>query len=202
MGTDADLSGRARIRNAALEAFAEVGDAASIREIARRAGCSPALVQHHFGTKDALREACDDHVLSYVREQVTAGVDHLGIGDPQYVAEVYRSAPMIIAYLNRRLVENTPEAQWIFDALVAITEPYLRPEAETPIRDRAAVLVAMKLGLMLLRPHLDRALGLASSDPAGNPRISAAQRDLLDPGLAAPEVMAAAREATRTEVSA
>ncbi len=202
MVTNTDLTGRARIRDAALAAFAEQGDAASIRDIARRADCSPALVQHHFGTKDRLREACDDHVLAYFRQQVAAGVDELRIADPEYVAEVYRTAPVVIGYLNRRLIENSPKAQWIFDSLVEITEPYLRPDAPAPVRDRAAVLVAMKLGLLLLRPHLDRTLGLSASDPSADPRISAAQLDLLDPDLAAPEVMAAARRATRTEARA
>ncbi len=198
----ADLTGRAKIRNAALAAFAEEGDGASVRQIARRAGVSPALVQHHFGTKDGLREACDDFVLAYFREQVTTGVDELGIADPEYIAEVYRSAPVVIGYLNRRLIENTPKAQWIFDSLVEITVPYLDADAASPPLDRAAVLVAMKLGVLLLRPHVDRVLGLGASDPAGNPRISAAQLDLLNPDLTSPEVMAAARKATRTEASA
>ncbi len=199
MRTSADLTGRARIRDAALAAFAEEGDAASIRGIARRAGCSPALVQHHFGTKDGLRNACDDYVVAYFREQVEAGVDELGLADPDYIADVYRTAPVVIGYLNRCLVENSPKAQWFFDSLVDITEPYLRPDATSPVRDRAAVLVAMKLGLQLLRPHIDRTLGLVGSHSAGNPRISAAQLDLLDPGLAPPAVMDAARKATRDQ---
>jgi len=199
--THEDLTARARIRDAALAAFAEDGDAASIRGIARRAGCSPALVQHHFGTKDALRAACDDYVVAYFREQVEAGVDQLALADPDYVAEVYRSAPIVIGYLNRCLVENAPKSQWIFDSLVDLTEPYLSADAASPARDRAAVLVAMKLGVLLLRPHVERALALPASDPAGNPRISAAQLDLLNPNLAPPEVMEAARWATRTETT-
>ena len=153
MALPEDLTGRARIRDAALSAFAEDGDAASIRGIAKRAGCSPALVQHHFGTKDGLRSACDDYIVAYFREQVEAGIDNLGITDPDYLAEVYRSAPIVIGYLNRCLVENTPKAQRIFDSLVELTEPYLRTDAASAVRDRAAVLVAMKLGLLLLRPH-------------------------------------------------
>jgi len=193
-----DLTGRARIRDAALSAFAEDGDAASIRGIAKRAGCSPALVQHHFGTKDGLRSACDDYIVAYFREQVEAGIDNLGITDPDYLAEVYRSAPIVIGYLNRCLVENTPKAQRIFDSLVELTEPYLRTDAASAVRDRAAVLVAMKLGLLLLRPHVERALGEPAS-LGSSPRISAAQLDLLDPNLAPAEVMEAARRATRTE---
>lgn len=194
-----ELTGRARIRDAALAAFAEDGDAASIRTIAKRARCSPALIQHHFGTKEGLRDACDDYVVAYVRERVTAGVDNLGLADPAFGAEVFRSAPPVIGYLSRCLVANTPKAQWFFDSLVAITEPYLRSDAATPARDRAAVLVAMKLGLLLLRPHVDRALGSFSADAVLHPRIGAAQLDLLDPHLASAEVMAAARTATGTE---
>jgi AcrR family transcriptional regulator len=197
-----DLTGRARIRNAALAAFAEEGDAASIRGIAQRAGCSPALVQHHYGTKEGLREACDEHVMEYFREQVAAGVDELRIADPGYLAEVYRSAPVVIGYLIRRLVENSPKAQWLFDSLVDVTEPYLGAGAASPVRDRAAVLVAMKLGLLLLRPYLNRSLGLPESDRTGEPRISAAQLDLFAADLAPAEVMAAARRAIRTEASA
>ena len=198
MGTQQDLPGRTRILQAALAAFAEQGDAASIRRIAAAARVSPALIQHHFGTKEDLRTACDEYVLGYFQEHVTKGLDDLGFADPAYLAEVYRSAPVVVGYLNRLLMENTPHAQLVFDALVALTEPYLPAEAASPVRDRAAVLVAMKLGLLLLRPQVQRALGLAGDHPA-NPRISAAQLDLLNPDLASPEVMAAARRAARTE---
>lgn len=61
-------TGRDRIVQAALREFADSGfDGASIRGIASRAGVSPALVQHHFGTKARLREECDQYVLAGVR---------------------------------------------------------------------------------------------------------------------------------------
>ncbi|MCW5953714.1 MAG: helix-turn-helix transcriptional regulator [Propionibacteriaceae bacterium] len=197
-----DLTGRARILRAALAAFAEQGDAASIRQIASRAEVSPALIQHHFGTKDELRTACDEHVLAYFQEHVSKGLDDLGFAEPEYLAEVYRTAPVVVAYLNRQLVEDTPGAQWVFEALVNLTERYLPAEAASPVRDRAAVLVAMKLGLLLLRPLVERVLGLAATQPAGNPRISAAQLDLLNPDLTSGEVMAAARRAAGMEATA
>ncbi|MGI5159051.1 TetR/AcrR family transcriptional regulator [Microbispora sp. CA-102843] len=65
---------RASIRDAAMTLFAEQGvKATTIRGIAEAAKVSPGLVQHHFGTKEALRQACDEYVLSYLREQVTVG---------------------------------------------------------------------------------------------------------------------------------
>ncbi|MDN5559804.1 MAG: TetR/AcrR family transcriptional regulator, partial [Ruaniaceae bacterium] len=46
-----DLTAAARIRDAAIDVFGRRGfEAASIREIAREAGVSPALVMHHYGS--------------------------------------------------------------------------------------------------------------------------------------------------------
>src|SRR5437867_3678661 len=47
-----DLTGAARIRDAALRQFAARGvAAASIRHVAKAAGVSPGLVQHHFRSR-------------------------------------------------------------------------------------------------------------------------------------------------------
>lgn len=60
-----DLTARARIRDAAIQLFAERGiEDVTIRDIASAAGVSSGLVRHHFGSKDDLRAACDSHVLS------------------------------------------------------------------------------------------------------------------------------------------
>jgi len=63
-----DLTGRARLRRAALELFAERGfEATSTRAVAARAGLSPALVTRHFGSRDGLRAAVDADVLERIR---------------------------------------------------------------------------------------------------------------------------------------
>jgi TetR/AcrR family transcriptional regulator, regulator of cefoperazone and chloramphenicol sensitivity len=59
-----DLTARARIREAALTHFASEGyERATIRGIAQTAGVSPGLLRHHYGSKEALREACDAYVF-------------------------------------------------------------------------------------------------------------------------------------------
>src|SRR5437870_1488254 len=59
-----DLTSAARIRNAALQAFAAQGVAGtSIRDVAKAAAVSPGLVQHHFRSKAGLRRAVDDFVV-------------------------------------------------------------------------------------------------------------------------------------------
>jgi AcrR family transcriptional regulator len=58
-----DLTARARIRDAAIDAFAATGFDATVRQIANRAGVSAGLITHHFGSKDTLRAECDAEVL-------------------------------------------------------------------------------------------------------------------------------------------
>src|SRR4051794_25431792 len=102
-----DLTARARIREAAMAEFAARGvTGATIRGIAEQAGVSPALVQHHFGTKDGLRTACDAYVLDYLRTQVGEGIDRGQIGEVDFVAAVHRSAPPVMRYLARALVDG------------------------------------------------------------------------------------------------
>jgi TetR/AcrR family transcriptional regulator, regulator of cefoperazone and chloramphenicol sensitivity len=59
-----DRTARAAIRDEALRLFADHGpDGVTVRQIAAAAGVSPGLVLHHFGSKEGLRRAVDEHVL-------------------------------------------------------------------------------------------------------------------------------------------
>jgi AcrR family transcriptional regulator len=69
-----DFTARARIRDAAIDCFAATGFGATVRQIAARAGVSPGLVTHHFGSKDALRAECDAEVLRRVLELKEDGI--------------------------------------------------------------------------------------------------------------------------------
>jgi AcrR family transcriptional regulator len=180
-----DLTARARIRDAALAEFSARGIAgATIRGIAERAGVSPALVQHHFGTKDGLRAACDAFVLDYMRAGVDEGIARDRIADPAFIAATHRSAPPVLGYLARALVDGSPAAATVFDELVAITEQYLEGiPAETDAHTRAVVLTAMRLGLTVLRDHVTRALGTELHSPAGSARVGRATLDLIAPQL-------------------
>ena len=74
-----DLTARARIREAALEHFAHEGyERATIRAIALTAGVSPGLLRHHYGSKDALRVACDDYVFEKLHRVNTLVLEDSG----------------------------------------------------------------------------------------------------------------------------
>jgi AcrR family transcriptional regulator len=197
-----DLTGRARVRDAALEEFAAHGvRGATIRGIAARAGVSPALVQHHFGTKERLRRACDEHVLGYIRGEATAALEQDAMADPAYLTEALRAAPRIQRYLARALVDGSSDAATLFDELVTMTEQSLAdpPGAVSTARDRAMVLTAMRLGPIVLHEHMTRALGEDSLGSAAATRIGRANLDLLNPALLPAELTEQARAALAEE---
>jgi AcrR family transcriptional regulator len=70
---------RARVLEAAQEAFAAEGLAVPLDEIARRAGVGAGTVHRHFPTKEALFEAV---MLSRVQEYVTAARELATAQDP------------------------------------------------------------------------------------------------------------------------
>jgi AcrR family transcriptional regulator len=105
-----DLTAYARIRNAALELFAARGVAATtIRDVARAAGVSPGLVQHHFGTKAGLRKAVDEFVVADALATITDLPDLLEERTAEFAArmgEVVRERPQSMLYMARSASEG------------------------------------------------------------------------------------------------
>lgn len=129
---DEDLTALARIRRAALASFGERGfEATSIRSIARRAGVSAGLVQHHFKTKDGLRRAVNRSVIDLVRRSVvpvTPGLAPSELMDEigRAISDPIRSNPHLAPYLRRLFVESDAMALEMFDALMDATSQQLR----------------------------------------------------------------------------
>lgn len=181
-----DLTARARIRDAALEHFATCGfERATIRGIARAAGVSPGLVRHHFGSKDDLRKACDDHALSALRGYVSQTVTDEGLNDPRTLGEAWTPLHPLRRYLARALIDGSEAAGQIFDEMVAMTEQTLRqtdkhrpdpPAAD--LKTRASIMVAMALGIPAFREHIARNIGADIFSPEGDRRISLALLDI------------------------
>lgn len=179
-----DLTAKARIRDAAVLRFAADGFGASVRAIAADAGVSPALVIHHFGSKQTLRQACDEHVLATTREMKHDTIDEVSSGRSilHRFAEVDEAAPLL-AYILRSLQHGGPLAKAFVDQMVADAVEYttagVRAGLIRPIRDeeaRARFLILSSLGALLLQVTLD---------PPQDPHdVSALTRDFLATGYA------------------
>jgi TetR/AcrR family transcriptional regulator, regulator of cefoperazone and chloramphenicol sensitivity len=194
------MTARARIRDAAMQLFGEQGaKATTMRAVAEAAGVTPGLVSHHFGSKQGLRDACDAYVLDYLRQVIKEGVDEQGVADPAYLGSIYQTAPAVLRYVARALVDDSEAAASLFDSFVALTEQYFadHPTRSTTSRSdprtQAAVLVAMRLGVWVLYPHLLRALGADSLTPELLSRLSAAVLDIISPDLAGADLITLAR---------
>ena len=180
-----DLTARARIRDAALTQFAARGfKAATFKDIAEQAGVSTGLVQHHFGTKDKLRKACDDAVIEVFRRRTTRAAVSGEITKPEFVAALYDASPLLLRYLARAAVDGGSAADAVLDELASGAEGFLThtwPERFPPgsqrARDSAAVMCAMHTGVLVLHDHLARQMG-TDLDGADSTRIGLAMVDL------------------------
>ena len=189
-----DLTAKARLRDAALRLFAERGiEATSVRDIADAAGVSGGLVRHHFGSKEALRDACDAYALAQLvrlKEQAVSGGQAFG---PEFLPA---TQPVLLGYFVRSMLDGSPSSQEMFSQMVGLAEDWLDANHPDGIADRhayGAVLVAMELGAWMMRDQLSAALGADVLEPEGQLRMARAKVEFYSTPLLSPEVAATAR---------
>jgi TetR/AcrR family transcriptional regulator, regulator of cefoperazone and chloramphenicol sensitivity len=185
-----DLTARARIRDAALRLFAERGiGAATIRDIAKQAGVSSGLVRHHFGSKEALRDACDAYAterLNRLREQMFL---EGGLADTGFMSAVHPTATLLQRYLVRSALDGSEKAASMFDDMVELGKQWLalgHIESRDPVAS-AAVLVVMQLGVFAMPDLMSRALGVDVRTPEGSMRMMRGFVDIFSHPLLTPE---------------
>jgi AcrR family transcriptional regulator len=168
---DSDLTAKSRIREIALELFAEQGVATtSLRAVAMTAGVSPALVVHHFGSKEGLCRAVDKAVVERI-EAALAEVPVEGSGGEllegrgEVVARLLRSRPVLCDYLGRALAENTEASAALFHRLYesasrdrALVEASVIRPGSDPFW-RAVHQMLLIVGPLMMRPLIERELG-------------------------------------------
>lgn len=121
----ADLTAAARIRDAAIVQFGEHGFGVGLRSIAETAGVSAALVIHHFGSKEGLRKACEDHIAETIRGTKS---EALRSNDPAtwfaQMAEIEEYAPLM-AYLVRSMQTGGELANMLWRRMIDNAEEYM-----------------------------------------------------------------------------
>ncbi|GAA4426441.1 TetR family transcriptional regulator [Georgenia halophila] len=130
-----------------------------MRAIAADAGVSAGLIVHHFGSRAGLRQACDDHVLTQIRDAKSSVL--VGPSAPSallaQIAQVEGYAPLV-GYAIRALQAGGSLADRFIDHFVDDLKTYLRAAEEAgnirPSRDpegRAELLSEMAIGAMMFR---------------------------------------------------
>jgi TetR/AcrR family transcriptional regulator, regulator of cefoperazone and chloramphenicol sensitivity len=183
----ADLTGRARIRDAALALFAERGvERTTLRDIARSAGLSAGLVRHHFGSKEGLRACCDDYALERLMAVKEAGVRGGRLADPGFLFERQPELLVLHRYLARSVVDGSPAAQAVLERMIVLGEQWIAEQPAGEVGDEravACVLAAAQIGLLMVHEQISGALGVDVFSPQGHLRLAHALIDFYSTPL-------------------
>lgn len=182
---------RIAIRDEALRLYAAHGpDAVSLRQVARAAGVSPALVVHHFGSRAGLKEAVDAHVGGVFDGHVAAlaGADWSSAALGASLAEALVAAlppdSPVPAYLRRLLLSGDPAGTGLFARWYALARQafdafraagIVRPTTDPDVL--AAFLMVNDLAVLLLRDQLRAVVGV---DPLSGDGAARWTRVVLD----------------------
>jgi TetR/AcrR family transcriptional regulator, regulator of cefoperazone and chloramphenicol sensitivity len=162
-----------------------------VREIAQAAGVSSGLLRHHFGSKEGLRDACDEYAMARATE---LGHDFMQFG---VVGPIQPEILLLQRYLIRSTMDGSPAGNALFDRMIRYGFQWL-DSAGLDVPDPVAylaVLSAMKMSIFTLREQLSRVLGEDVGEPAGWSRILQASIEIFAHPLVTPEIAEQARKA-------
>lgn len=181
MATDKKLelvdsqSGKNRILLCAMELFAEKGfDGITARDIAAQAQVSVGLINHHFGSKEGLRQAVDEYFIGQFERfygddgrrvedrpagEVVRSVD-------QWIASIADEWPVFCRYFRRALLEETEWGAALFRRYYEMVRSSIdRLDAQGRIRpdvDRLwlpFLFIFLETGTLLMDPYIRQILG-------------------------------------------
>ena len=179
--------------------FAEEGfERTTIRGIAETAGVSSGLIRHHFGSKEALRDACDEYVLAIARKLNEETWAAFEAGDLGKASAARVPIGRYNRYIARSLIDGGSAA--LFDEIARMGEAWVaafdaqrKDVPDTPTRARAAVVSAWGLAIPIMSEHLSRAFGVDLSTPEGDELLARTLLELYSQPMLSPEDAAKAR---------
>ena len=207
-----DLTARARILDAAITVFAQQGRSASVRAIAAAADVSPALITHHFGSKDNLKAECDERVLDAYTQLKMAGIadpiSAMSIVDDSDQEQSERIA-VLGSYMMRAFLDGGETARSFHQSLLQrISDIITAAAASGMVRaecaDEAHVryLTSSMLGFMVVQFVIDppsNSLGFFQQIISGPSMIEAMIDVYTNPVFTSDQILAGYRAATNNE---
>lgn len=194
-------SGKERLVRVAMQMFAERGyDSVTVRDISREAGVSVGLINHHFGSKEGLREAVNRSFIRQFEEAISTRTD-LGPGRARSREEITNwvedwidrhidNWDLTKAYMRRAILEGSDWGAELFERLYQVVRTGVdRADAEGNLRDDVdrlwlpLLIMYLELGTLLMEPFVDRVLGKSSFDRVLWRRRHSAYMDLIYRGI-------------------
>jgi AcrR family transcriptional regulator len=197
-----DLStGKDRLVRVAMQMFAERGhDSVTVRDISKEAGVSVGLINHHFGSKEGLREAVDKRFLKQFEEVVSGRVDRGPLlartkdeyGDwvEGWIDRHIDDWDLTKAYMRRAILEGSDWGAELFERFYQVVRTSVdRSDAKGDVREDVdrlwlpILIMYLELGTLLMEPFVDRVLGKSSFDRTLWRRRHQAYTDLIYRGI-------------------
>ena len=185
---------REQLLSIAVEMFAEQGFAGtSLRSIAKRAGVSPALMIHHFETKESLiREAISKTLGSWVADEKAAMLNDESKQLQNWQA-VMAKGTTPLNFFRQVLLAGGDYAQRLFDAAVSETEVLLDQMQSTGrlrnLSDKqttALIMTISGLGSVLLMSQIEKTMGGPISSDHVASKLMNANNEMLRDGVFLP----------------
>ena len=189
---------RDQLLSIATEMFAENGFAGtSLRSIAKQAEVSPALLVHHFGTKDALvKEAISKTLGDWVADEKAAMLD-----DESHQVENWQSlaakGTTSLNFFRQALLAGGEYSQRLFDAAFLESEALLdQMQAVGRLKDisdkqtTALMMTISGLGSVLFMSQIEQTLGGPISSDQVASRLVNANQEMMQDGVFLPATAA------------
>ncbi len=182
--------------------FAEKGfDGVTVRDISTAAEVSVGLINHHFGSKEGLREAVDRYFIAQFEEVLFEQAAYDGVETPSdldtvtdrteaWIAHHIDDWDLTKAYMRRALLEGSDWGAGLFERFYQVQRTTMDGmDAEGHMRadvDRLwlpLLIVYMELGTLLLELFVERVLGKSGFDRVLWRRRHRAYADLVYRGV-------------------
>lgn len=196
-------NGKDRILDEAMRLFAENGfDSVTVRDIATAAEVSVGLINHHFGSKEGLREAVDRKFIEQFEEvlqnpprpMATMRMDDVYSWVDDWIGRHQENWPVTAQYFRRALLEESEWGASIFEQFFKIARASVdRMDAAGGVRkdvDRLwlpFLMVYLEIGTLLLDPYITKILGKSGFDPELWKRRHRAYMSLIHRGIRSTE---------------
>ncbi|GAC80441.1 MULTISPECIES: TetR/AcrR family transcriptional regulator [Gordonia] len=187
-----DLTARAKIRNAALDLYSEHGeDRVSMRMIAAQAGVTVGLVQHHFKTKDGLRDAVEQLVVDYHAQAIADAPSgdspaESAAARDRAVAQMLHAHPPVVNYMRRVLLDPHNSGGTLLARLTELSRQGVvemrgagQASTDRSVADQTLGLMIKHVGHLFLQPMVDAMWAQLTADdepPADKPVLSVTAR--------------------------
>lgn len=191
--------GRDKLLLVAMHLFAERGfDGVTVRDISTAAGVSVGLINHHFRSKEGLRQAVDDYFISRTGAAIERALESSHSLDPNLHAEFQRKWivkyrdewPEFVAYLRRAIVEASPWGETLFrryhESIRRMIDKFDAAGRISPETDRfwlPMIYMFVLMGPLILDPFIKNMFGRSAYEPEMWARFQKAFTSLVWNGI-------------------